>query len=58
MNAEPEITVTVLSPPIILEVHSERLLELTLLLDNANFAIRQSGAVNRFRIDDKAPKKS
>jgi hypothetical protein len=57
MNAEETITVVELSPPILLEVHSERLLELSLLLDNADFAIRQSGSMNRFRIEDKAPKK-
>ena len=45
------------SSPLILEVHSERFLELQHAIVMAGFRIKNAGPVNRFRIEDKVPRK-
>jgi hypothetical protein len=55
MNAEEKSTVVEITPaPLLLEVHTERLLHLMGALIGEGFVIKHvRGRVNRFRIEDK-----
>jgi hypothetical protein len=60
MNAEETITVVELSPvPILIEVQTERLLQLMSALYDNGFELKHvRGRVNRFKVQDRQEKKS
>lgn len=58
-NEEKSIVIELSAAPILLEVHSERLLQLMAALYDSGFAIKHvRGRVNRFRIEDKVSREA
>jgi predicted RNA binding protein YcfA (HicA-like mRNA interferase family) len=56
MKSPQSKVVTLPAAPFLLELHSERMIDLMMALQDAGFKVTHiSGSLNRYRVDDREP---